>query len=154
MLENRIRSLMLIGVVVALLVAAPAAFAAKGGGGGGGKPGGGGGGTTSDPSSSMTLVLLNSSDGVPHWGQNVRFDVKTTATAEPHVDVTCTQAGTLVYSGTTGYYDSYPWPWTQTFTLSSQAWSGGDADCKAVLYKLANNGAKTTLSTLQFHVYA
>ena len=154
MLESRIRKIVLVASVVALLVAAPAAFAGKpsGGGGGGGK-GGGGGGSAGDGTSSMTLVLVDSTDGVPHWGQNVRFDVRTTA-AEPHVDLNCSQNGTLVYSGTTGYYDSYPWPWTQTFTLSSQRWTGGDADCTARLYKLANNGAKTTLSTLSFHVYA
>jgi hypothetical protein len=145
------RRLALLVVVVALLVAAPAAFAAKGGGGGGGK---GGGGTTSGGTSSMTLVLMNSSDGLPHWGQDVRFDVKTTATSEPHVDLTCSQNGTLVYSGTTGYYASYPWPWTQTFTLSSQSWTGGDADCSAVLYSMTNSGTKTTLSSLKFHVYA
>jgi hypothetical protein len=136
----------LITAIAALgLSLAPAASAGK-------RPGGGGGKTTTN--GTISLVPVNSTDGLPHWGQQVRFDVQTTATTEPHVDVTCYQGGTLVYSGTTGYYDSYPWPWTQTFTLSSQSWTGGDADCTAVLYSLSNTGRKTTLATLNFHVYA
>jgi hypothetical protein len=144
-----IRAVIIAAVAALFLVFAPAALAGKGGGG----PKGGG-GTTSGGTGTMSLVLLNSSDGVAHWGQQVRFDVQTTATTEPHVDVKCYQGGVLVYSGTTGYYASYPWPWTQTFTLSSQSWTGGAASCNAVLYKLANTGAKTTLATLSFPVYA
>jgi hypothetical protein len=102
----------------------------------------------------MTLVLLNSTDGLPHHGQQVRFDVSTTATTEPHVSLKCYQAGTLVYTAQTGYYASYPWPWTQTFTLSSGAWTGGAADCVATLYSLSNSGGSTTLKTLSFPVYA
>ena len=133
------------------LVVAPAAFAAKGGGGAGG---GGGGKPSSGGTSSMTLVLLDSTDGVPHWGQRIRFDVSTTATTEPHVSLSCSQGGTVVYTTQTGYYDSYPWPWTQTMTLSSGAWTGGDADCHAELYSLKNSGGSTTLATMDFHVFA
>jgi hypothetical protein len=133
-----------------LVLATPtAAFAGKPspntGGGKGGKPSGG--------TSSMTLVLLDSTDGVPHWGQHIRFDVSTTATTEPHVSVKCSQGGTVVYSAQTGYYDSYPWPSTQTFTLSSNSWTAGDADCNAAMYYF--DGSKTvTAATLAFHVYA
>jgi hypothetical protein len=59
----------------------------------------------------------------------------------------------LVYTTQTGYYAGYPWPWTQTMTLSSPAWSGGDADCTAVLYYF--KGSRTlTAATQSFHVYA
>jgi hypothetical protein len=137
--------LLIVSAAITCLVLAPVALAGKGGGGGKG------GSTTNG---TIELVLVNSPDSVANYGEQVRFNVSTTATDQPHVDLKCYQGGTLVYSGTTGYYDSYPWPWTQTFTLSSQSWTGGDADCTAVLYKLANTGAKTTLNTLSFHAYA
>jgi hypothetical protein len=101
----------------------------------------------------LTLVLVNSTDGSPHWGQQVRFTVSTTKTTEPHVSLACSQGGTVVYTQQTGYYASYPWPSTQTMILSSAAWSGGAASCAAKLYYFA--GSKTaTLTTLNFQVYA
>ena len=134
-------------VITGLIALAPAAaFAGPKAGPNGGGPKGGG-------SSSMSLVLMNSTDGVPHWGQDVRFDVSTTATTEPHVKLECSQGGTVVYTAQTGYYDGYPWPWTQTFTLSSGAWTGGDADCLATMYYF-NRSKTVTGTTLAFHVYA
>lgn len=123
------------------LGASAPAFAAKGGGSGG---------VTS--TSSLALVLLSSPvDGLPHWGQQVKFDVSTTATTEPHVSLKCYQSSTLVYTTQTGYYASYPWPWTQTMTLASDAWTGGAADCNAVLYYFS--GTKTVkVTSLVFHV--
>ena len=146
-----IRSRATIVAAVALtcvLAFAQPALAAKGGGG---KPGGGGpkGGT----SSTIALVLLDSTDGAPHWGERITFDVSTTATEQPQVDVNCHQGGTLVYKTSTGYYESYPWPWTQVMTLESGAWTGGAADCVARLYY--SGGRKiVTLATLGFHVEA
>ena len=139
----------------ALIAFAPAANAAKGGGGGGGggKPGGGG---STGGSGSMTIVMVNDANGngTPNWNDTIRFNVSTTATTEPHVSVQCTQNSTVVYTAQTGYYDSYPWPATQNFTLSSGAWTGGAADCTARLYSLSNSGASTTLATKSFHVDA
>jgi hypothetical protein len=134
---------------VALLVLVPTALAGKGGGAGH-KPGGGG----SGGSSSFTLVPLNSTDGLPHWGQQITFNVTTTATTEPHVSIACYQNGVMVATTQTGYYASYPWPGTQNITLASGAWTGGAADCNARLYSLSNSGGSTTLGTMSFHVYA
>ncbi len=36
----------------------------------------------------------------------------------------------------TGYYASYPWPWTQIMKLSSTAWQSGSASCVARLYSI------------------
>ena len=144
--RTRMLSVVLVLVLAAVSAAAPPAFAAKRGGGGGS------GGTTTG-SSSLALVLLNSTDGLPHWGQQITFTVSTTATTEPHVSVTCSQNGALVYSASAGFFASYPWPWTQIMTLSSQSWTGGAADCTATLYAI--NGTKVTnLAALAFHVYA
>jgi hypothetical protein len=103
-------------------------------GGSKGKPGGGG-------SGSLTLVMVTDSKdiGVPNWGDRVRFDVSTTATTEPNVSLTCSQNGVVVYGAVTGYYEGYPWPWTQVMTLSSNTWQGGRADCTAKLYYFSNN---------------
>ena len=114
---------------------------------------GGGGGHKPRPSAgSVTLVLVNSSDGVPHWGQQVTFNVSTAATTEPHVNVTCSQGGVVVYGTTTGYFAAYPWPWTQVMTLSSTDWSSGAADCVATLW-YASGANMVTLGTMSFHVY-
>ena len=95
---------------------------------GGGKNGGG----------NYRFALMMSTDingnGLPDWGDTVTFDVSTTESTEPHVDLTCSQNGVVVYGATTGYFATYPWPWTQFMTLSSSAWRGGAADCTAELY--------------------
>jgi len=133
-------------LAIALVLTAPAAASAAPGGGKGpakesGKPGSG--------SSSLDLVLVDPTDTVVNHGDEITFEVSTTETAEPHVDVMCYQGGELVYSATTGYYDSYPWPWTQTMTLSSQSWTGGEADCDATMYYFGRRKV-VTLATLSF----
>src|SRR2546430_12611964 len=75
----------------------------------------------------FALVVLDSSDGVAHWGHQVTFTVSTTVTTEPHVSLKCFQNGVLVYATQTGFYAGYLWPWTQVMTLSSTAWTGGSA---------------------------
>jgi len=114
--------------------------------GGGGKPGGGTGGT-----GGLTLVMVTDANGnaAPNWGDQVTFNVSTTATSEPHVDLTCSQNGVVVLGATTGFYASYPWPWTQIMTLSSPNWTAGAADCTATLYYFSGS-RNTVLSTLKF----
>ncbi len=103
--------------------------------------------------SSLSLVLLNSTDGLPHWGQNVTFNVSTTATNEPYVSLDCYQNGVLVYGAMAGFFPSYPWPGSQIFPLSSPSWTSGAASCTATLYYV--NGRKNiTLTKLNFQVYA
>jgi hypothetical protein len=123
------------------------AFAAKNDHGGGKK----GGGSTSG--GTLTLVLLNG-DTAPHYGGQVTFDVSTTATDMPSVKVNCSQGqNNLVYTSSAGFYPSYPWPWLQDFTLKSQAWTGGAADCTAELYYW--DGRKfVTLTSIGFHADA
>jgi|SRR5438477_2398378 len=111
-----------------------------------------GGGQKTAGTGTIALVLLNSTDGFPHRGQQVTFTVSTTATTEPHVSLQCSQGGVVVYSAATGYYPGYLWPWTQTMTLTSSAWTGGDADCVASLYYFSATKV-VTLATLPFHVY-
>src|SRR5213592_2511452 len=102
--------------------------------------------------SGFALVLLNSTDGLAHWGNQVTFTVSTTATTEPHVSLKCSQNGVVVYAAQSGYYASYPWPWTQVMTLSSSAWSSGSAECVAALYYFSGTNS-VTLATLNFTAY-
>jgi hypothetical protein len=132
----------LVGVILMLSLAlVPSAFAGKGSSGGGGHKGGSG-------SSSLTLKLVTDQNGnnVPNWGDTITFNVSTTATTQPYVEVTCSQNGSVVYSAWAGFYASYPWPGSQLMPLYSPSWTGGAADCTAVL--------DPNLATLSFHVDA
>jgi hypothetical protein len=132
--------LALMAAVVALCMAlAPRALAAPGGGGG--KPSKGGAGT-------ISLVLLDSTDGLAHYGQHVTFNISTSATDQPYVHLVCKQNGTMVAEGWAGYFDGALGG--RDFTLSSPAWTGGDADCTGYLTK----PDKTVLASTSFHVYA
>jgi len=131
----------LIATVAALCAAlAPTAVAAKGGAA---HKGGGGGGT-----GTISLVLVNSTDGLPHWGQEVTFNVSTTATTEPWVELKCYQNGALVGQGRKGFWEESLS--SRRFTLRSTAWTGGAADCTAWLE--TPQGAQ--LASTSFHVYA
>jgi len=141
LLGKRIALTALIFSFAILILGGAEVLAAKGGGH---KPAPGTG--------TLSLVVLNSTDGVPHWGQQVTFKVSTTATTEPHVSLRCSQNGVVVYSAQSGYYASYPWPWTQVMTLSSAAWASGSADCVASLYYFSGTNS-VTLGTLSFTAY-
>jgi hypothetical protein len=135
-----------VATTLALAVTGVAAPALAGKPQAGGKP-------TAGSSSTLNLVLLNSTDGLPHHGQDVTFEASSSSTTEPHVKLACSQGGTVVYNAQTGYFASYPWPWTNTMKLSSGAWTGGAASCTATLYWFS--GSKTvTGKTLNFPVYA
>jgi len=112
-----------------------------------------GSGSTSS-SSTLSLVVLNSSDGLPHWNGQVTFNVSTTATDQPFVQLDCYQGTAHVYWASAGFFDSYPWQWARDFTLRSDYWTGGAASCTAKLYYVTSNGRSRTLATLGFDVAA
>jgi len=116
-------------------------------GGGQGKPAGNSGGST------MALVMYTdiNGDGLPNYGDTITFDVSTTATAVPVVSLTCSQNGVEVLHGKGDFFDGSFFSWTRLMKLSSQAWTGGAADCTAVLGYDGRHGL-VSLSTLNFHV--
>jgi len=140
--------------VVALLAAAiflvPAALAGKGGGGG--KPGGGG---TTGGGGSISLAPLvydANGNGLPNWGDTVTFNVSTTATDQPYVNLKCSQNGILVANGSAGYFpgalnSGYD------FTLNSPSWTGGAAVCTAYLGMYTRQGW-SQLGSTSFNVGA
>src|SRR3954451_6278495 len=130
--------------LLAVMLISGTAFAGKGSGGGksgGGKPGGSAGG-----SSTVALVMVSdsNSDGLPNWGDTITFNVTSTVTGSPYLDVSCYQGTTLVFAANAGFYASYPWPGARNMPLYSPSWTGGAADCTAVL--------NSNLFTLRFHV--
>ena len=127
--------------LVAILVLVPSALAK-------GKPGGGTGGGT------LSLVMMNSTDGLPHFGQKVTFTVSTSSTTKPWVVAKCYQNGTLVYEQANGIFAT---SLNQTFTLGpTPAWSGGAAACTAYLQNWDgySKGKIVTLASMNFSVYA
>jgi hypothetical protein len=129
------------GALVALLVVglvAGTAFAAKGGNGNGG---------------SLALVMVEdaNANGLPNYTETVTFDVSSTAD-KPYVNVRCYQGTAFVYDAWAGYYEG-AW-FGQTFTLSSNSWTSGAADCTARLVTWSRNGRERTLATMGFVVDA
>ena len=111
------------------------------------------------PTSSLDLVVLGTApftsaatsgttSGATQGGQ-ITFDVKTTQTTRPFVNVRCYQNGNFVYDGWQGFFVGY---FTDpVYTLASDSWTGGAADCTARLVD-GNDGKLRTLATLAFHV--
>jgi hypothetical protein len=129
-------------VLVAAAVAGGSAAAALAG-----KPAGGG-----STSATIRLVNLSAPGAAPAFGQQVTFNVSTTATAYPWVEVRCSQGGTLVYDNWVGYFSSYMFP--QVFTLGpTQLWGGGAANCTATVVNKDTSRQKI-LATLNFPVSA
>jgi hypothetical protein len=137
--------LALVAGVLALVLAVPTAFA--------GKPGGGG-SKGSKGSGTISLVLLDSTDGLPHFGQEVTFEVFASSTSQPWVELLCYKNGTHVYRQANGIF---PGSLDQTFTLGpTPLWQGGEADCTAYLQdwdSYSKNGKIQNLASISFRVY-
>jgi hypothetical protein len=119
---------------------------AKGGNRGGG--GSGGGGTTTPGGGTISLVLLDSTDGLPHFGQHVTFNVSTTATLSPWVTMRCYVGGTLVVVDTNGMFTG---SLDTIFTLAANNWQRGAGDCTADLEN--RTSGTVVLASTSFHVY-
>jgi hypothetical protein len=133
--------------VVLALALVPAALAAKGGNGG--KPGGGGGSS----GSSITLAPLvydTNANGLPNWGDTVTFNISTTATDRPYVNLQCFQNGILVAQGWNGFFDG-ALNTTRNFALNSGSWQSGAAECTAYLDMATSKGWQQ-LTSVSFHV--
>ena len=131
----------IVALVLALAVV-PIALAAKGGGGGKGH-----GGTTGG-SASITGPFMVTDTGTPglSFGDTVTFQVSTTATTEPWVNLKCYQGRALVAEGWNGYFDASLTG--RNFGLSSPKWTGGAADCTAYV----TTPQWVVLGSTSFHV--
>jgi len=135
---------MVVALTSAVVCATPT-FASRGGGGGGSK------GNSTSYSGTFSLVLLNSADGLPHYGQQMTFNVSSNA-PYPFVQIDCYQNGAWIYDQTVGYFAG--WIGFKYFTLQSSAWTGGGASCNAVLFTQNSDGShRQDLSSTSFQVY-
>ena len=147
-MSRRIAHAAQIAALTLALVLVPAAIAAKGGGGG--KPSGGG---SSTISVATPLVYDANGNGLPNHGDVLLFNISTTATTRPWVNLRCRQNGLEVLNDWNGYFDgalNYTW----NFGLGSAAWQSGAADCTAYLDMANGRNGWTQLSSLSFHVDA
>jgi len=135
---------LIIVILVFGLLAVPV-LAAKGGNGGGGKPGGGKSSTT------VAVVVLDGADAVPNHTERVTFDVTTTATDRPFIQLMCWQGATGVYNNSMGDFDTYMFdPW---LTLDSSYWTAGvEASCRARVYHYNRRGQQVDLTSMDFGV--
>jgi hypothetical protein len=109
------------------------------------------------PSSSLNLVVLSSggtkaATTAPSYGGQITFDVSTTETNRPYVNVRCYQGGVFVYDDWAAFWAGAPQ--SDAFTLSSGYWTGGAADCTARLVAFDKQGREQTLASTAFHVNA
>ena len=136
-------------LVALLIVGLLAGTALAGRGGGGGKPGGGGGKATT-ATGSFTLVMVDPNDTAINWGDDITFDVTSTATYT-FVDVDCSVGGTVVFHQGVGFYPGYPF--SQIVSLENWQWTSGEASCVAKLYYTRADGTyPKTLATMGFDV--
>ena len=113
----------------------------------------------SSGSSSIAGPYLASADGsgtgnaaiTPSFGQTITFNVSTTETSNPFVNVNCYQNGVLVMNSWSAFF---PGGTGQDFGLYSPAWQSGAANCKADLGMLASNGKWKVLASTSFAVNA
>jgi hypothetical protein len=101
-------------------------------------------------SSGSSIVL---DQAAPARGEQITFTVSTSATDRPFSYVTCYQGGAMVYHSTRGHFaDYYQYYGEPIHTLSSLAWTSGDADCTAELTYMARNGRMRTAASTSFQV--
>ena len=139
------RSTLLASVAACIALAVtPSAFAGKRVGAG----------TTGDSSISAPILVNDAAgNGVVNWGDTVTFNVSTTATTTPFVNLLCYQNGALVANGMKGFWDGSI-DVNRNFGLSSPMWQSGAADCTANLGMYSNNGRWKTLASTSFHADA
>ena len=108
------------------------------------------------PSSSLNLVVVGGPAGAaavqPSYGDAITFEVSTTQTTQPNVHLRCYQGSAFVLDGWGAF-------WTgalvgQNFTLSSNYWTGGAAECTADLVAYDKRGRPQTLASISFRVNA
>ena len=113
------------------------------------KPSAGGTGGGSGGSATISLapvVVDKNGNGTANWGDVVTFDVSTTATTQPWVNLVCSQNGVVVSQSWDGYFVGSLT--TRNFSLYSPQWSSGAADCVAYV----TNPTWSRLGSTSFHV--
>jgi hypothetical protein len=143
-------------IIVVSLALVPAAMAGKptsgGGGGGGGHKGSSTSYTGSFVNTNPVMVTDANGNNAPNFGDQITFSVTSNATYYD-VELDCSQNGTVVFRQVVGF--GMGWSWSQDYTLKSSVWTGGAADCTAVLFASNSDGSnRQNLASLAFPVGA
>jgi hypothetical protein len=150
--SSRHRGLKVFVLLCALMIVALPAMAARGGNGAGGKGGHSGGGTTGG-SGTIAMRMVDPTDAVANYKDQVTFDISTTATSSPYVHLVCTQNGAKVLESWQGFFPTALG--NEWFYLGpSPAWQAGAADCTGFLEQYSSKGAWVQLASTGFHVEA
>ena len=99
----------------------------------------------------VSAAAFTSATSRPRYGDTITFNVSTSETANPYVDLKCYQNGALVGEGWGAFFDGGT---PGTFSLYSGPWSGGAADCTADLGLFVKSDRWRTLASTSFHVDA
>src|SRR5262245_54189943 len=148
-----LKTLAIVGVLMAITILP--AMAAKGGSGaangGKGGPGGGGGGSTSGSSGIAWKMITDvNGDKSPDYADQITFTLASSPSSRPFVALDCYQGGARVYGFSAGIFPDYLF--TQTYTLRSSLWTGGAADCTAQAYYTTSKGREVIFDRLDFPV--
>ena len=100
--------------------------------------------TTSPSGSPVTAT----STTTPRFGDTITFDVSTTQTGNPFVNLKCYGNG-IGYNSWAAF-----WPTAGSFVLGSGGWTGGAADCTANLGMYVSSTKFKVLASTSFHVDA
>ena len=108
--------------------------------------------------SSLSLVVLPSTTASvtasasteASYGGQITFNVSTTQSDLPFVNVRCYQGDAFVYDAWHGFFAEYYE--APVYTLASDYWTGGAATCTARLVYWGKSGRARTLATTTFLV--
>jgi hypothetical protein len=94
----------------------------------------------------IVAATAGASTIAPQFGDTITFNVSTTQTTNPFVNLVC--------SGNGVGYNSWAafWPTSGTFILSSPGWPSGAADCTAKLVMYVTSSRYKVLASTSFHV--
>jgi hypothetical protein len=145
-MNHRLGRVAVLAAFVFALVVVPTALAGKG------RPGGGGGTTSGTSTITGPYMVTDVGTSGVSFNDLVTFNVSTTATSQPYVNVLCYQNGVLVMNSWNGFFDTALNP-TRNFGLYSPSWQSGAADCTAWVDMYTKQGTSQLAST-SFHVDA
>jgi hypothetical protein len=104
--------------------------------------------STISPPVVVSSATLSATSG-PRFGDTITFNISTTQTGNPFVNLNCYQNGVWVAQDWAAF-----WPSNENFILSSPAWTSGAADCTANLVMYVNSTKYKVLASTSFHVDA
>jgi hypothetical protein len=96
----------------------------------------------------VVTTTTGASTTAPQFGDTITFNVSTTQTTNPFVNLVCSGNG-IGYNSWAAF-----WPTSGAFILASGGWTSGAADCTAKLVMYVSSSKYKVLASTSFHVNA